>query len=49
MADAKKLTSIREREKELLLSPARPIVLLEIIGGCPQFTHFPAEAQRKTK
>ncbi len=37
LTDAEKLAYISEREKELLLDPARPIVLLEIIGGCPQF------------
>ena len=34
---AGKFAEINKTEKELLLSPARPIVLLKKISGCPQF------------
>lgn len=34
---AKKFARINKTEEELLLSPARPIVLLKKISGCPQF------------
>ena len=37
LTDAEKLVSINATEKKLLLGPARPIVLLEINSGCPQF------------
>jgi len=40
LAAAEKLVSINATEKKLLLSPARPIVLLKTIGGCPHLNNL---------